>query len=84
MTDFESKHIGNMRIEDIHTNRQFPNYAMSEESLAGSLAETWRQQGIQYEVTDPVPTEKLTSEQLQAMGCVGIRLLYPLPDQDTL
>lgn len=72
MVDFERRQVGNMTQDDIH---------MPPETGAITLADNWRLQGIDYLQTDPVPTRTHTSEELKAMGLVGITLIVPKPEE---
>ena len=78
MAEFELRQIGNIDPETIHEHPM--NYDLDATPDTPSLAEDWRRQGIRYELTDPVPTNTYTTEQLRAMGMKGVTLLIPMPD----
>ncbi len=72
MTEFGHRQIGNLGEGDIYSRHE-PGVI--------SLAEDWAQKGIQFIETNPFPTEKHTSEDLEAMGLVGITLVIPKPEE---
>lgn len=78
MTDFERKEVGNMDPEMIH--QQSIYYDLDNPRPTPSIAEDWRSLGITYELTDPVPTDTYTTEQLRAMGICGVTLIIPKPE----
>ena len=40
-------------------------------------AEEWSLRGIDFETTDPIPTDELTSQQLKDLGIVAVVLIVP-------
>jgi hypothetical protein len=80
MRDIERRQVGNMGRGDMEELREYD----TDDGVVTvpSLAEGWRDQGISYEVTDPEPTEKYTSEELTALGIVGVTLLIPKPGSE--
>ncbi len=51
MADFEVRQVGNTTIEDLYDT---DGSLMGIEGDVPSMIEQWRQQGIRYELTDPV------------------------------
>lgn len=75
-SDAEIRQVGNMMPEDIHSTEG--RYRGGDDGrLVLSLASVWAMQGIQYELTDPVATEKHTSSELARMGLRGVTLIIP-------
>ncbi len=72
----EIKDLGNITEDDLY--RQ-PCQDM-DEYPESSLADRWTADGIRYEITKPAATAAYTSEQLHAMGFVGVRLLIERPE----
>lgn len=66
MDDYEDRQVGN-------TRERTPN-------MVSRLKADWDEQGIRYELTDPVPTDTFSAEQLKAMGMVGVTLIIPKPE----
>jgi hypothetical protein len=71
----ETRQIGNMTREEIHTPRIIDGNPVI------SLATDWALQGIQHVETEPVATDTYTSQELKAMGLVGVSLIVEAPDQ---
>jgi len=74
----EYRQVGNMSREEIHDTS---GLIYDEPWPVPSLAQQWEMQGISYIETDPVATEAYTSEQLKAMGLIGVTLVIPHPKQ---
>jgi hypothetical protein len=47
------------------------------------MVEQWRVQGIGHLVTKPVATKRYTSEELSAMGMVGVTLIDPVAQEQS-
>lgn len=78
MSESHIKHIGNM-TEDTITSRVSRDPLRPGE--VPSYAEQWAQAGIEYRLTDPVPTPYFTAEQLAASGLVGVELILPSAEE---
>lgn len=80
MATYEYRQIGNMTEDDIKNSAWETDYRTGQSYRGMSLADQWARQGITYELTDPVPSAQLTSEQLRAMGLFGVTLVIPEPE----
>jgi len=74
---FEERQIGNMTHEVIHSTEGDEYGLYGSNAPVPSLAQQWRAQGISWIETDPVATEKYTTEDLKAMGMIGVTLVIP-------
>ena len=68
----KTRHVGNFEQDDLD-KPTLDNFGVP-------MIEQWRLQGIGHVVTEPVATERYTSEELTRMGLVGVTLIDP-PDE---
>jgi hypothetical protein len=66
-------HVGNFRTDDL--NVPTPN------NHGVPMIEQWRAQGIGHLVTEPVATERYSTEQLASMGLVGVTFIKPVAEE---
>jgi hypothetical protein len=70
---YERKPIGNFRVVDKEACGGIPDSFRA-------LRLDWWNQGIDYIISDPIPTENQTVEQLLSQGLKSITLMVPIKE----
>lgn len=71
----KTRQVGNFEPDDLYVPT-LNNYGVP-------MVEQWRVQGIGHLVTKPVATKRYTSEELSAMGMVGVTLIDPVAQEQS-